>query len=133
MKNLTLIEAEDISKLTKMVGYFFEGDDGFLKRNGIAQYSFYLKDHPEHLIKLGELLDKESGAEDMYQLKKYICSELDKHRKSLIEYQNRIDSSIAEINRKKDVLELITDCKTLKEAIFLLLKDQNNENTESHI
>ena len=93
MKNIEYIEEEDLKNIRDKIGYYFEGSDGYLKRNIDIEFSHSL--NVERCIKLTEKIKNEFGIE----------------RNRLIQYlETSYKFNESEINR------LYEKIKSLKEA-----------------
>lgn len=119
MLTITTFEQKDIENINKRVGYFFEGNGGFLAKNKLPQYSFEYKDDAS-LLKLSRLL-MGSGASDVASLREYIQSSHDQCDKGIAKARVEIEKLEARKLELAGAYRDIGKATTLYEAVETLL------------
>jgi len=116
MKTITYFEPDDIKNITNIIGYYFEGEVGFLKKNNLPEYSWGLA--VSDTIKAQQIFNET----DSKGIHDYICFQQSQRRKRLEKLKEEIRQVIKDIDGSNTVLESFKISDSLTETMSTILK-----------
>jgi len=124
METINYLSSKELKNTPYCIKWFFEGENGFLHRNGL--YKYFPDSGERYLADVLNVNDKlsRSNESDFSDLCNYIIKEKDERKKSIEKLQKEIKDQQKGIEELFKIGNLIKRNKNLKENLEIILNNK---------